>query len=183
MLLFYSDVVNGQNITTTPRWIGINGISNTLSDTSSALTVISNEANKISSSSDPWTTTDPPNFERNLSYAYGNYSSSKLPNPNPASSQNGGLTSITPLYIKNYGNYTKDSTILNSIFKEYSTKISGSISFLNQAKGAASNISSYESKIQSQLQSARDNINSFNSTFTSVGNTFDGIVKIVKLSI
>lgn len=181
MLLFYNDVVNGQNITTTPRWIGINGISKSLSDTSNALTVISNEAKKISSSSDPWTTTDPPNFEKNLSDAYGTYGSSNLPNPNPAASQNGGASSITPLYIKNYGNYTKDSTILNSIFKEYSTKISASISFINQAKGAASNISSYENKIQSQLQSAKDNIDSFNSTFTSVGTTFDGIVSIVNI--
>lgn len=175
-------MVNGQNTTTTPRWIGINGITTTLSSTSNALNSIATEANKISSSPDPWTQTDPPAFEKNLSYAYGNYSSQSLPNPNPASSQNGNLATIVPSYIKEYGNYTSSGTILNAIFAEYQTKISASISFLDQAKGAAKNISSYENKIQSQLQSAKDSINSLSSTFGTVEVTFDTFVGIVNFN-
>jgi hypothetical protein len=183
MLLFYNDVVNGQNVTTVPRWIGIEGVSDTLSKTRSALSEIAEEAEKVSTSDDPWIETDPPAFEKKLSEAYNSYRTSSLPRPNPASSQNGGVTTIVPLYVQEYGNYTQSGTILNIIYKEYSTKISASIQFLNQAKGAASSIGTYESQIQDQLQSAQENINTFSSTFDTVESTFDGIVDIVNFQI
>lgn len=171
--------MNGQNVTTTPRWIGINGISQKLSDTSSALSTIASNAANASSSSDSWTTVDPPAFEKNLSNYYSTYMSQTLSNPNPAASQNGGLSSITPLYIANYGNYTVSGSILNTIYQEYTTKIVASIDFLDQAKSAASNISTYENQIQAELSSAENSVQSFNSTFTDVNSAFTGIVNIV----
>lgn len=172
-------MVNGQNTTDTPRWIGINGISNTLSNTRTAINTVVNNAKQISQTEESWTKTDPPQFEQSLASAYSNHVGDTLPNPNPAASQNGGLNSITPLYIKNYGNYTKEDTILNAIFKEYKVKIDASITFISEAKKAAGNITDYQKEINDALSSAAQKVDTFNKTFNDIGGVFDTITNMV----
>lgn len=172
-------MINGQNVTTVPRWIGINKIASTLKSTTVALNDVVNNAKNISSTPEPWTQQDPIQFEQNLSYAYSNHTTDTLPNPNPAQSQNNNSQPIIPLYIKDYGNYTRKDTILNAIFKEYDVKINGSITFINQAKLAARNISDYQRDINSALTTASNSISEFSSTFENVGTIIDTITSTV----
>lgn len=96
----YYNVLNGQNITTTPRWVGTTGIQQRLNDISSALSQISvNTDNVFKNASNNFINTDPPQFERSLNNLFNTYGQSTLDNPNPANSQKGGVTKVTPIYI------------------------------------------------------------------------------------
>lgn len=165
-LTFYSNTVNGQNTTSTPRWVGINGIRKIFSDTNSALDTIAQNSNNAFSNTS-WTQTDPANFISQLNSTYYMFSGSSLTNRNPAGSKK-IVSSIIPTYISNYGQYNKDKTLLNSIYQEFTTKISYSISMIDQAK-------SYSQMVKNNIQSIKDSINSIDDNLKPLSDTFTTI--------
>jgi hypothetical protein len=103
LLTFYFEILNGQNVTTIPRWIGISAIQGRLTDIQNALATISqNTDNIFKNASNNFINTDPPQFENNVNTLNNNYGQSTLPNPNPAASQKGTNTRMTPDYITVY---------------------------------------------------------------------------------
>ncbi len=106
-----------------------------------------------------------------LSNSYSTYGISTLTNPNPANSLKGGVTKITPLYIKLYGNYTVSNTALNAIYQEYNTKITASVNLMSQAQQYSSYINTYMNDIKSTLASIQSNVATFTSAFSQINTT------------
>lgn len=166
-LLFYNDVVVGETKTTFPKWIGINSITKTLSDTQTALDKIA-AAFPTAFSDNSWANSASKDFENKLTTSYTSYSASQLTNPNPATSLKAGFSKITPLYISAYGDYKTSGTALNLIFQEYSTLIKGSITLLDEAKTYTTNVNAYMSDIKSTLTNIQNNVNTMTSAFNSI---------------
>ena len=145
-LTFYSNTVEGQNTTATPRWVGVTGIRKIFADTNTALDTISQNS-QTAFSNTTWTQTDPANFESLLSTTYSKFNTRSLTNRNPAATKK-TTTSIVPVYISNYGNYTKSETLLNLVYQEFSTKIKYSISLIDQAKDYSKTISQNSQSIK-----------------------------------
>jgi len=165
-LTFYTNTLDGQNITTTPRWIGVTGIRKVLSDTNAALDTISQNSQTVFTNT-TWTSTDPKNFEGLLDNTYKKFSSRSLTNRNPAASKKVQNT-IVPIYIKNYGEYTKSNTILNTIYQEFSTKIKASITLIDQAKEQSKYVSQNSDSIKSQINNIDTSLQPLSSTFTDL---------------
>lgn len=139
------------------------GIRKIFADTSSALDTIS-ENSRTAFTNTTWTKTDPENFESQLNSTYEKYAGRSLVNRNPAATKK-SLNSIVPLYISNYGVYTKTNTLLNLIFQEFTTKIKFSITLIDQAK-------EYSKIISDNSQSIKDTINSIDSGLKPIADTF-----------
>lgn len=169
-LTFYSNTVEGQNITTTPKWVGVTGIRKIFADTSSALDTISQNS-KTAFTDTNWTKSDPQNFESLLDKTYQKFSSRSLTNRNPAASKKSAGV-IIPTYISNYGTYTKNNTILNGIYQEFSTKIKYSITLIDQAK-------EYSKTISDNTQSIKDTISNIDSSLKPLSDTFTKLEKDV----
>lgn len=179
LLVFYNDLKNGQNITTTPRWIGIDNTNSKINDTKTALNTIAANSKNLNNTNDTWTTTDPPAFEKMLSNAYSNHSVRTLPNANPVSSQVNSST-ISPVFAQTYGNYTNVATLLYPIYQEYQIKINASINLLNQSKSSANSISTYQSGINDKLTSIQNNIGGFNTAIATISNNLiDSMITLV----
>ena len=114
-----------------------------------------------------WTTTDPSNFESQMSSSYSKFSSRSLTNRNPAASKK-TATVIVPTYISNYGNYTKANTLLNLVYQEFTTKIKYSITLIDQAK-------QYSKSISDNSQSIKDTINSIDTSLKPLSDTFTNL--------
>lgn len=91
---------------------------------------------------------------------YENYYQSSIPNPNPAASLRLNIATITPIYIATLGNYTTSSTALNVIYEEFSVKIKGSISLINNAKQASNQIDKNIANIKESLNDIISKVNS-----------------------
>lgn len=167
-LTFYSNTLDGQNVTTTPKWVGVNGIKKIFADTNSALDTISQNS-KTAFSNTNWTKTDPANFESLLSSTQDKFVSRSLINRNPATSKKSANV-IVPLYISNYGAYTKANTLLNYVYQEFSTKIKFSITLVDQAK-------EFSKTISDNIQSIKDTINSINTSIQPLSDTFTSLEK------
>ena len=79
---------------------------------------------------------------------------------------------IVPLYISNYGAYTKSNSLLNGVYQEFSTKIKYSITLIDQAKD-------YSQTISDNIQSIKDKINSINTSIQPLSDTFTNLEKDV----
>jgi hypothetical protein len=169
-LTFYSNTVDGQNITTTPKWVGVSGIKKIFKDTNSALDVIAQNSRTTFTNTD-WTKTDPPKFESLLISTNDKFRSRSIVNSNPAFSKK-SASSIIPNYISNYGGYTKSDTLLNAVYQEFSTKIKYSISMVDQAKD-------YSKTISDNIQSIKDTINSIDTSLEPLTKTFTDLEKDV----
>lgn len=169
-LTFYSNTVEGQNITTTPKWVGVNGIRKIFADTSSALDTISQNSRTAFTNTN-WTQTDPAKFENLLDQSYQKFSSRSLTNRNPAASKKSAAT-IVPLYISNYGAYTKANTLLNTVYQEFSTKIKFSITLVDQAK-------EYSRTISDNSQSIKDTITNIDTSLKPLSDAFTNLEKDV----
>lgn len=152
-----------------PRWIGITGIQKVFTDTNAALDTIAQNSNSAFSDTN-WTTTDPPQFETALQNTNTKFATRTLVNPNPATSKKAAGT-ITPIYIKNYGDYKKSNTFLNIIYQEFNLRITASISFVNQAKEYSKTIGQYSSDIKSTITGINSNLQPLTSTFTDLETT------------
>ena len=159
--------MNGQNTNNLPKWIGISGIKDILTKTEVQLDKIS-QAYPSAFSNNDWASKDSADFEKSLSDSYSSFSASTLNNPNPANSLKGGVSKITPIYIKLYGNYKEPNTALNTVYKEFDLKISGSITLMNRAKEYSTNLNAYMSDIKNTLRSIRSNVDSFTSSFDKI---------------
>jgi hypothetical protein len=179
-LQFYSDVVLGEDSSIIPRWIGIDGISNTLASTETALDTISANYQQAFSGND-WTSTLPPQFESDLASTYKNYYHSSLVNPNPLSNTK---SNITPIYITEYGNYTDQGQELNYIFQEFNLKINLAIDSLNHAKSYSQSIDQNMDDIKSTIDGVQSNIlsilNAFNNIDTEVITRMIEVVRLFK---
>jgi hypothetical protein len=171
LIRFYDEIINGQINAASPKWIGVNAIAKKLQDTSDALDGIATRSRQGFGDT-AWTSTAPKNFEDKLKSIYSTYSTSSLANPNPANSLKGGVTTITPLYIKNLGDYSKSSTTLNTIYQEFDAKIKGSISLVDTAKAASSQIDSNINSIKSSINDIVTKVNSFKSGLSPVETDF-----------
>jgi len=161
--------MDGESTNVTPKWIGISGITKVLADTVTALDKVSQAyPNAFSSSSTSWTKSDPQSFVKSLSSSYNMFAGKTLDNPNPATSKKAGVTTITPVYIASYGDYTTNNTALNAIYQEFNAKISGSISFMDQAKQYSTYVDQYMSQIKDSIYSIQSNVNSMTSSFESI---------------
>jgi hypothetical protein len=163
---FYDNTKSGQNITTTPRWIGISGIKKTLQDTNAALDKIAQNANTAFNNAS-WTETEPKNFQNNLTDVYSRFKDQSLTNTNPAASLK-KVTTIVPLYISNLGDYKKSGTLLNSINAEFDLKISGSITLIDEAKSYSKEISKYSQPIKDSLNSVINSISPLETSFDKI---------------
>ena len=169
-LTFYSNTVEGQNITTTPKWIGVTGIRKIFAETSSALDTISQNS-KTAFTNTTWTTSDPANFESLLDTTYNKFSSRSLTNRNPAASKK-SAAKIVPIYISNYGTYTKANTLLNLVYQEFTTKIKYSITLIDQAK-------EYSKTISDNSQSIKNTISSIDTSLKPLSDAFANLEKDV----
>lgn len=177
---FYYNTRFGEDIKTTPRWIGISGIKTTLQDTITALDEISKNSNNAFKDSS-WTKTEPDEFKKNLTNVYEKFRNSFLTNTNPSAS-NKKVNAITPTYISNLGNYQKDNTLLNIIYKEFDLKISASITMIDQAKQYSGEINKYSQPIKDSLNKVITGLdpldNSFNRVDKDVVTPWSDIVNI-----
>ena len=139
-----------------------------MQNTNDALDKIAQNANSaFNNSSSSWTETEPKNFQNNLTSIYGKFKDRSLTNTNPAASLKKTGT-ITPVYISNLGDYQKSGTLLNSIYKEFDMKISGSITLIDQAKTYSKEISKYSQPIKDSLNSIINQITPLDSTFSKL---------------
>lgn len=116
-----------------------------------------------------WTKSDPENFESQLDKTYKKFNSRSLVNRNPAATKK-SVATIVPLYISNYGAYTKADTLLNFVFQEFSTKIKFSIVLVDQAK-------EYSKTIADNSQSIKDTIKTIDSGLKPLADSFDNLEK------
>lgn len=101
LLYLYYDILEGELKTTTPRWIGVNGVVEKLSQTINELEYIKNNYRRTFNRIDTnWTENATENFRENLTDLYQNVREDTLSNPNPAASTNGGVSRVTPIYIE-----------------------------------------------------------------------------------
>jgi hypothetical protein len=186
VMVFYSDTINGQNSTATPRWIGINRLANVLDNTIDALnTIITNGASAFPSSEDDQGTLV--DFTDTLTNSYNTYSTSNLTNPNPQVSKSGGVTEILPLYINDYGDYSTAGTTLNSIYEEFNTKLQGSYTLRSDAQSYVSDFQSNANDVTAQLTSVRDGMFNLQTTVNTFSNsvitTWINVVKYDKFNV
>jgi hypothetical protein len=163
---FYYNTESGQQISTTPRWIGVKNIKTTLTNTISALDEISKNSNNAFANSN-WTKTEPENFKQNLTYTYNLFSTSSIPNTNPASSLKRQVT-ITPTYISNLGGYQKSGTLLNTIYQEFDKKISASITLIEQAQTYSKEITKYSQPIKDSLNTVVKSLEPLETGFSNI---------------
>ena len=167
---FYEDAISGQKTDKLPRWIGIDGIASVLTNTGQALLQIQNSyPNAFNNNS--WTQTDTENFIQSLNNSYNEFSSINFSNPNPANSQNEGKSTLTPLYISNYGPYSTNGTFLNLIYSEYNIMIGIAANNLIRAQNSSSIIISKINEINSTLMGIENNITSLENSFSKINNT------------
>jgi hypothetical protein len=180
VMVFYQDTVNGQNSTATPRWIGINEIGNTLDSTLTAIdAIIANGANAFPSSDDD--NGSLVDFTNTLDSSYTTFSSSQLNNPNPQPLQAGGITVITPLYINNYGDYQTSGTTLNSIYREFDTKLQASYDIRTTTKGYVTDFTNNANSVKQQVTLIKQAINDFQIPFDSFSDSVVGTwIDVVK---
>ncbi len=162
--LFYQDGKFGQETTALPRWAGPTKIKETLDGTSKAIdSIVANSKTAFSDNS--WVDSDSAAFNKLLTDANSKFSGSTLTNPNPANSLKGGVSSIKPIYIDTYGDYSKSGAKLNTIYQEYDIKIKASVTSLDQAKSYSSLIESQSSTLKSTFDTAATSIDDFNKLF------------------
>ena len=165
-MTFYYNTESGQNVTTTPRWIGISGIKTTLAETTAALDEISKNS-KTAFNNSTWTETEPQQFKNNLTNVYNLFSKRTLLNTNPAPSLR-KVAVVTPIYISNLGDYEKKDTLLNTIFQEFDLRISASITMIEQAKGYSKDIDKYSDPIKKSLNSVSTSLSPIEEAFTNI---------------
>jgi hypothetical protein len=163
---FYYNTESGQQISTTPRWIGVTNIKSTLQNTISGLDEISKNSNN-SFNNNNWTKTEPENFKQNLTFTYNLFSTSTIPNSNPATSLKKAVT-LTPIYISNLGNYQKSGTLLNSIYQEFDKKISVSITLIDQAQTYSKEITKYSQPIKDSLNTVIKGLEPLETAFNNI---------------
>jgi hypothetical protein len=105
LFTFTSDIINGEQKTELPKWIGVNGIINKLDDTVTTLQQIADNSDSAFTNTD-WTKTEPPKFVQRLKDIYTGYKDKTLTNPNPANSLKNGFQTLKPVYINNLGDYS-----------------------------------------------------------------------------
>lgn len=98
LMRFYANLVYGQEGTQVPRWLGFNGIRNKVTQVNSALDQVA-FASRNYSPDTSFSSADT-NFDNELSRVCNNYSTSRVSNPNPSPSSNGGETTVIPNYIQ-----------------------------------------------------------------------------------
>jgi len=168
-LTFYSNTVEGQNITTTPRWIGVNKIRAVLQETGGALDTIAKNSDTAFSNTS-WTESEPPKFEKLLNDTYNVLSTKTLSNRNPAASKK-VVSTITPTYISSYGGYTKDKTLLNLIYQEFNTKIKASITYIDSAKNQSKFVSRNVESIKNSINNIDTSMKPLSDAFTTLEST------------
>jgi hypothetical protein len=115
-----------------------------------------------------WADKEQPKFIQQLNTAYNNNNGKTLNNPNPSTSLRNGVTVVTPIYITLLGDHTKSGTALNSIYTEYDTKISASVTFTKQAQQAASQVSDNITPISNQINNVISILKNFNTKIQDI---------------
>ena len=147
LLRLYLDVKSGELKTTTPKWIGVDGILGKFNDLSASLdTIKANSNNAFKDTS--YTSTDQNNYNKFLETSYNNFKGRTTSSPTP-----NGSSPFTPGFIANYGPSTTDATTTSNIRQEFAMTIVGTTNSLNSLKGYTTTIN--------------DNINSAKGVFTS----------------
>lgn len=129
LLKFYTETKEGESKTTTPRWIGITGVSKKLKEISNSLDEV------YRNSQDAFRDTDrvkesKQGFMNLLDKKYNENSGTTIANPNPQStSQN-----VAPVFIKNWGPKETQITTLGQIKTEYDVSITGGMDLLRELK-------------------------------------------------
>ena len=130
----YQNILDGQDDSITPRWSGIDVISQKLDYTINTLDAIKDKLGIIKESN--WVngfTNEASLFENNLNEYYKNYKDSKISTANPLQKEQ----KIIPLYIRNLGNYSSNYTYLNNIFTEFDSRIKYSTNLVNSVKDSS----------------------------------------------
>jgi hypothetical protein len=139
-LTLYDNVVNGEQKTTTPKWVGVSPLITKLdqfaTQLQSSVEGVKNAATDVS-----WYDSDTSAFKAKLNDGYNQFWQSTLTNPNPANSLKNGVNVITPIYISRLGSYEKVGADLNLIYAEYNTTISVSVQSISTAQQSADQIS------------------------------------------
>jgi hypothetical protein len=162
--MFTSDLINGQEGTQTPRWIGMDGVINKLGETMDKLDEISTNAENANPNTE-WASSASPKFNQTIYDIENSYEDDTLHNPNPAASLKGGVNEITPDYIVNL-----NGTLL-SIQSEYSYKIDTSVQMINSAKIAGQNIKNSTDGIKASLKQVQDSLRQIQKPFLTINST------------
>lgn len=168
-MTFYSNTLSGENTTITPRWVGIGAIKKTLEDTKVALDNIAKNSNSAFSNNTGWTKTEPDKFRTNLTNTYNQFNDKTIPNYNPAASLK-KVNVLKPNYISQLGPYQQEDpvTVLNSVYREFDTKISASISMIDQAQGYSKELNKYNDQIKQSLDSVINSLAPLENAFTDI---------------
>lgn len=152
---FYSDIKNGENTTSVPKWIGIDGVTQKFLDINNALTQVSTNSRNYNPNSNLQNTQS--NYYGLLDAQYNNNKGLTITNPNPSTSTSS--PTVTPAFIQTYGPKDTNLTVLNFIKLEYDINIYGGSILVNNFKTATNELN--------------NNINSIQSGFTSASKTLE----------
>lgn len=164
-MTFYDNIENGQNITTSPRWIGVKGIKGKIAETATAIDSISSNSKKAFTD-DSWTKTEPDNFRNNLTNMYNTFKGKTLTNYNP--SKNKQANFFVPTYISTLGSYQTENTILYGINEEFNVRIQASIKGIDEAKKYSKDIDKYAGEIKKALNSVNQQLTPLENAFTTI---------------
>lgn len=124
---FYVDTKYGENKTTTPRWIGIDGVYDKLVSLSDALNTVSSNSQNTNYDTSKTSQTQSSYYQL-LDTKYSDNSNVQTSNPNPQST----TASVTPAFIQTWGPKEKNGTTLNLLKLEYDFNILGATQLLQQ---------------------------------------------------
>jgi hypothetical protein len=171
LLTFTNDVINGENITTLPRWVGIQGIIDKLDETSIELDKIAENADRAFTNTE-WTQTEPPKFVARLKDIYTGYKDKDLNNPNPATSLKGTVQKIQPIYVTRLGDHETENTALNTIYKDFNVTINASIDFIEEAQTSARDIKDNIGPIKEGIKEIQDNLRGLIAPIDKINTTY-----------
>ena len=123
LMRFVYDVIDGQSVEKTPKWIGVSGVQGILQNTideidnnlQESATNFQMNANNLETSFESWKTSSLPNAYNNVKDLHISWQGIGDEYPPLSSSE----YKLVPSYVTTYGPYTDSTTTLNAVHSEF----------------------------------------------------------------
>ena len=179
-------VVNGENTSVTPKWIGISTLENALTQTTLVIDDVQKNVSKLYQSSLQNDTNTFTSLLFDLSEEYNNNINKFTKNNsvsinnftliNPSNSANNSF--LVPKYIERLGSYKNPDSYLSQINDEHILIMEPGLVFLNEMKNASSSLQNQSDEVKSSLSTSINDLNQIQSTFDDLSSDiFDEIIK------
>ena len=159
---FFLDLKEGENKTTTPKWIGVDGIMKKFNDLSLTLDSISSNVDKAFENKKGVNSTQANDYYKLLqeSYTRNQFQAS---NPNSDSS---GL--VTPGFVANYGPWDKEGTQTNIFANDFDVNLVGLKAVMDELEQVTRPITDSVSSAKSVFTAATDSLKPLSDSLTSI---------------